>query len=93
MRCAHALAVNRNSTPCDARWQRGAAHVAATARHAAALCDVCDAGLNYLRTLMGIEQPNYPEMGLRVFIINAPRVFSLIWKVPYSRTREYLKVH
>ena len=34
----------------------------------------------YLKTIIGVSQDNYPEMLGKMFIINAPKIFSMLWK-------------
>mmetsp|Transcript_38187 Transcript_38187/g.53102 ORF Transcript_38187/g.53102 Transcript_38187/m.53102 type:complete len:441 (-) Transcript_38187:156-1478(-) len=51
-------------------------------------------GLNLLRTIIRIDESNYPEVLKRLFIIRAPAVFTGIWKLvkPWLDVRTLAKI-
>jgi len=39
------------------------------------------AGLDFIRTIAELDQANYPEMMRKMFLINAPAIFTMIYSM------------
>jgi hypothetical protein len=52
-------------------------------------------GLNAVKELSAIDQAHYPEMIRKVYVVNAPSIFQMFWKIcaPWLDKRTIEKVN